>query len=104
MAANFLKPETIYLSDNNGKDEMVAKIGDYRILTLKQADLAKEKQISGTPFYIAPEMFTNPDGAQDKAKDIWALGVILYEMCSLKKPFVAKTLPALSLKIVDSHQ
>ena len=47
-----MKPETIYLSDNNGKDEMVAKIGDYHIQTLKQSDLAKEKQISGTPFYM----------------------------------------------------
>ena len=32
--------------------------------------------------------------------DIWSLGVILYEMCSLCAPFKAQNLPALALKIV----
>ena len=32
--------------------------------------------------------------------DIWALGVILYNMCALKLPFDANSLPVLALKIL----
>ena len=32
--------------------------------------------------------------------DIWALGVILYQLCSLKLPFEANSLPVLALKIL----
>lgn len=35
-------------------------------------------------------------------QNIWALGVILYEMCAREKPFKAKSYPALVLKIVES--
>ena len=31
--------------------------------------------------------------------DIWSLGVILFEICALKPPFDANSLPALALKI-----
>lgn len=32
--------------------------------------------------------------------DIWALGVILYQLCSLRLPFEANSLPVLALKIL----
>ncbi len=32
--------------------------------------------------------------------DIWALGVILYQLCSFKLPFDANSLPVLALKIL----
>jgi NIMA (never in mitosis gene a)-related kinase 1/4/5 len=35
----------------------------------------------GTPFYLAPELWN--DRPYTKKTDIWALGVILYEMCAL---------------------
>ena len=36
----------------------------------------------------------------DSKNDIWALGVMIYEMMSFKKPFNANSLPALSLRIL----
>jgi NIMA (never in mitosis gene a)-related kinase len=32
--------------------------------------------------------------------DIWALGVILYQLCALKLPFEANSLPVLALRII----
>jgi len=52
----------------------------------------------GTPYYISPEIVENKP--YNFAADIWSLGVILYEMCTLKPPFNARTLPSLAMKIL----
>ena len=43
--------------------------------------------IAGTPQYLAPELLQG--GRSGVASDLWAFGVVLYEMCSGNKPFVA---------------
>lgn len=52
----------------------------------------------GTPYYLSPEMV---EGKPYSTKaDIWALGVVLYQLCALKLPFEANSLPVLALKIL----
>ena len=51
----------------------------------------------GTPLYLAPELWQ--DKPCTKKSDIWALGIILYEMCALRTPFQADDLDALKDKI-----
>ena len=41
----------------------------------------------GTPFYLAPELWRGE--ACSKKSDIWALGVILYEIITMKYPYTA---------------
>lgn len=41
----------------------------------------------GTPYYLAPEIWRTK--SYSKESDIWALGVILYELLHFKKPFPA---------------
>lgn len=55
----------------------------------------------GTPYYISPEIVENKP--YNFKSDIWSLGVILYEMCTLKPPFDASNLPSLALKIVTGN-
>jgi serine/threonine protein kinase len=49
------------------------------------AESSMASTIVGTPQYLSPEMCDNkPYG---KKSDVWALGCILYELCSLRKAF-----------------
>lgn len=43
--------------------------------------------IAGTPQYLSPELLQG--GRSTVASDLWAFGVVLYEMCSGHRPFVA---------------
>jgi NIMA (never in mitosis gene a)-related kinase len=42
----------------------------------------------GTPYYLSPEVCE--DRPYNNKSDIWSLGCVLYEMCSLRHPFEAK--------------
>ena len=47
----------------------------------------------GTPYYLAPELWQNKP--QTKASDIWAIGILLYEMCAHKYPYDANDIDEL---------
>lgn len=46
-----------------------------------------EQSRVGTPYYLSPEIWRSK--RYSKESDIWALGVILYELCCLQYPFPA---------------
>lgn len=77
-----LKPENIMLCPDGR-----AKIADFGL----SSDLHNSKHTHakgmavGTPFYMSPEQFRG-DGIDHRA-DIYALGLIAYEMACRKKPF-----------------
>lgn len=53
----------------------------------------------GTPFYLAPEIWQG-DKYTDRS-DIWSLGVILYELCTFSKPFLATDIEELKHKVLN---
>jgi tetratricopeptide (TPR) repeat protein len=55
----------------------------------------------GTPRYMAPEQWEGSD--VEGSADVWALGVILFELCSGKRPFEAESTVEL-LRTVCSDQ
>ncbi len=78
-----LKPENIMV---NGGDEI--KLIDFGIAGkegAKRLTFAKLSQVMGTPDYISPEQVKGKRG--DGRSDIYALGVMLYEMLTGKTPF-----------------
>ena len=52
----------------------------------------------GTPSYMAPEQVTNQRG--DARSDVWAYGVLLYELASGAPPFKGATIPEVYARIV----
>lgn len=71
-------------------------LGDFGIARdLRNHDMAMT--VIGTPLYMAPEIL---DGKPYSfASDIWALGCVLYELCTGHPPFTASSTPALMNKI-----
>jgi serine/threonine-protein kinase len=54
--------------------------------------------LMGSPFYMSPEQMESTRGV-DARTDIWALGIILFELLTGKVPFYGETVPEVSLKI-----
>lgn len=61
------------------------KLCDFSLSTSLE-DLVDDGSTIGTPFYMAPEMVAKQK--YDATIDVWGLGVVVYEILNLKKPFV----------------
>ena len=79
-----IKPENILL-DKEGR----VKIADFGIAKisgqLASAGLTQERQVIGTPQYMAPEQIEKPLEVDHRA-DIYSLGVVFYEMLTGELP------------------
>ena len=65
-----------------------AKISDFGIARIERSHLTQEGEVLGTPYYMAPEQF---DGAlADERTDIYAAGVIVYEVLCGRRPFTGQ--------------
>eukprot|EP01059_Diplonema_ambulator_P018401 TRINITY_DN3075_c0_g1_i1.p1 TRINITY_DN3075_c0_g1~~TRINITY_DN3075_c0_g1_i1.p1 ORF type:complete len:468 (+),score=124.09 TRINITY_DN3075_c0_g1_i1:51-1406(+) len=53
----------------------------------------------GTPYYLAPELWENK--RYGKKADVWSLGVLLYEMLALKRPYTAQNMRGLMEKVLE---
>jgi len=85
-----LKPDNIIIV-KQGSDPLFAKVLDFGIAKVGGAasKLTKTGMVFGTPHYMSPEQAAGH--SVDQRTDIYALGVIMYEMFTGKVPFDADT-------------
>jgi serine/threonine-protein kinase len=83
-----LKPANILLDDKG--QPLVSDFG-----LAKSLDVAAHEtmpgMVKGTPYYMAPEAAAGRTWEVGKASDVWALGVILYELLTGQRPFEGET-------------
>jgi tRNA A-37 threonylcarbamoyl transferase component Bud32/tetratricopeptide (TPR) repeat protein len=88
-----VKPANILITADNR-----VKITDFGIARLDTSNLTQEGQLLGTPNYMAPEQIQGKE--VDHRADLFALGVVLYEMLTRHKPFQGENLTVVSHRIV----
>lgn len=88
-----LKGQNIFLTQRG-----FVKIGDLGIAKVLAQTLQKARTCVGTPYYLSPEIVQSQP--YTFSTDVWSMGVMLYEMCTLRPPFDAPSLHMLSMKIV----
>ena len=101
-----LKPDNIFLVNQDDHHDFV-KLLDFGISKVvdQAAEIAATKltttgMVMGTPLYMAPEQAMG--ATTDGLADVYALGVILYEMLAGQPPFNGATYPILVAKLLTA--
>ena len=97
-----LKPANLFLS-HRADGSCLVKVCDFGIAKAVVGELTKLTQANafvGSPVYSAPEQARAAE-AVDARADIWALGVILFELLTGKVPFEGRTVPEIVTRILS---
>ena len=75
-----VKTSNIYLTD-----DFQSKLGDFGLAKVLERHDNKAVSFCGSPYYMSPEIISGK--AYNEKSDIWALGVVIYELVTCEKPF-----------------
>ncbi|XP_040057970.2 serine/threonine-protein kinase Nek5 isoform X1 [Gasterosteus aculeatus] len=81
-----IKAQNIFLT-NRG---MKAKLGDFGIARMLNNTMELARTCVGTPYYLSPEICESRP--YNNKTDVWSLGCVLYELCTLRHPFEGSSL------------
>lgn len=92
-----LKPENIMIQDRSYRQDAV-KIADFGIARLlgSKERITRDGMVIGTIEYISPEQLE--DAEIDGRTDLYALGVMLFEILTGEMPFNAKTVEGMMMQ------
>ncbi len=83
-----LKTSNVIIEDGSGRPRII----DFGLAKDLHSDahLTQAGAIVGTPFYLSPEQIEGRSAEVDARADVFALGVILYELLSGRRPFLSR--------------
>ncbi len=96
-----LKPANLFLTTRPDGTPFV-KVLDFGIsksTSLEDGSVTASAAVVGSPLYMSPEQLASSRTA-DARSDVWALGVILYEMVTGKRPFSGESFATISAAIL----
>jgi serine/threonine protein kinase len=88
-----IKSLNLFLSNDDN-----IRIGDLGVAKMLSNTAAFAQTQVGSPYYLSPELCE--EKPYNTKSDVWALGCVLYEICTARHPFNAPNQAALLLKIV----
>ena len=74
----------------------IVKLGDLGVAKLMKNNMTNTQ--IGTPHYMPPEVWRNRPYTFNS--DVWALGCVLFEMCTFTVPFEARSMEELRFKVM----
>ena len=92
-----IKPTNVRVQ-RDGK-RLHAKVMDFGVAKISNSDMTATGMVMGTVSYMSPEYIRT--GKPDPRSDLFAVGVMLYEALSGRKPFAGDTTPTVLYKIVN---
>ena len=97
-----LKPANVFLTSKFGREDVV-KLLDFGVSKLADDTMltTTEGTLLGTPAYMAPEQIRMEQKADHRA-DVYAAGVVLYELLTGKRPFVRRRVESLLYEVLES--
>ncbi|MCY1145373.1 serine/threonine-protein kinase [Actinoplanes sp. Pm04-4] len=95
-----LKPDNILLASVDGRlDTRLTDFGVARILNTPS--MTTPNAVVGTPHYMSPEAFHG--ATANPATDVYALGVLLYELVSGRPPYLSDSIPDLMRQHLEGN-
>jgi serine/threonine protein kinase/formylglycine-generating enzyme required for sulfatase activity len=96
-----LKPQNILIERERGRGRLI----DFGLAKDHTAGLGLTQtgQILGSPFYLSPEQTRGESRNVDPRSDVFAMGVILYEMLTKTRPFTGKSAAEVYAKILKER-
>lgn len=92
-----IKPSNVRIIRDGRR--LAAKVMDFGVARVGNSDMTATGMVMGTVSYMAPEYIRS--GKPDPRSDLFAVGVMLYEALSGRKPFAGDTTPTILYKIVN---
>jgi serine/threonine-protein kinase len=96
-----LKPQNLFLARTVGGASRV-KVLDFGVsksMAGNSGKLTQTRTMLGSPLYMSPEQMRSSRDV-DARSDVWAMGVVLFELLTKCWPFEAESMPELCLKVV----
>ena len=90
-----VKPSNLLLPERGG-----VKVTDFGIAHLSWAPMTRSGELIGTPAFMAPEQIRGNDVSP--ATDVYALGLVAFEMLTGTRPFRGRTYAELLMRVIEA--